>query len=156
MVLLPWKELREIKDENFCFYSLRKIKSLQFYLKNFQEKGLFSLNGSFDYSTIGELAFRKVINDHTSFHQISSEMDTRPVPPPSRKWRSEGVSNDNVHRNPSSSSKRHNNPSFISSSFSPKEDLTSYSPDESLKKSAKRDAINFTTFKESENFHSNL
>ena len=47
MVLLPWKELCEMLDENLCFCHLRKIKSLPFYLKNFQEKGLFSLDVSF-------------------------------------------------------------------------------------------------------------
>ena len=68
MVLLPWKELREMQHENLCFYHLRKIKSLQFYMKNFQEKGLFSLDGSFDYSTIDDPEFRKFINDPTSIH----------------------------------------------------------------------------------------
>ena len=54
MVILPYEELLETQAENLPFYLIRKIKSLQFYLQNFQEKGLFSLDGSFSYSSIDE------------------------------------------------------------------------------------------------------
>ena len=52
--------------------------------------------------------------------------------------------------------KRHNNPSFISSSFSSKDDLTSYSPDKFFKNSIKRDTSLFTAFKEGKYCHYNL
>ena len=57
-----------------------EVKSLQFYLKHFQEEGMFSIDGSFDYSSIDESVFRNLISHPTSIHQISSGIDTRPIP----------------------------------------------------------------------------
>ena len=61
IVLLSHEELREILREvqakaidktNLCCHLSIKVKQLQFYLKNLQEKGMFSFDGSFDYSSI--------------------------------------------------------------------------------------------------------
>ena len=63
-----------------------EVKSLHFYLKNLQEKGLLSIDSSFDYSSIDESVFRNFVNYPTSTHQISSRIDTITVPSPSRKY----------------------------------------------------------------------
>ena len=126
IVLLSHEELREIlrevqakansKDENLLFYLSIDVKQLQFYLKNLQEKGMFSFDGSFDYSSIDELDFRRFSMDPTSIAHISNGWDTRPVLPPSQKNISKEVSSC-IHRKPSSSLKRRSNLSFASSSF---------------------------------------
>ena len=121
---------------------------------------MFSIDGSFDYSSIDELVFINLVNHPTSIHQIIGGIDTRPIPRLSRKCSFKDVSSDNklesrvsnssdlssdshslastreesdssldsIYRDSSSSSENHNISSFISSSISPKEDLTSCSP----------------------------
>ena len=126
IVLLSHEELREIlrkvqakansKDENLLSCLSIDVKQLQFYLKNLQEKGMFSFDGSFDYSSIDELDFRRFSMDPTSIAHISNGWDTRPVLPPSQKNISKEFSSC-IHRKPSSSSKRCSNPSFASSFF---------------------------------------
>ena len=69
IVLLSHEELREIlreikakankQDENLRFNLSGDANQLQFYLKNLQGKGMFSFDGSFDYSSIDELDFRR-------------------------------------------------------------------------------------------------
>ena len=124
IVLLSHEELMEIlrevqakasnKDTNLLFYLSVDVKQLQFYLKNLQEKGMFSFDGSFDYSSIDELDYRRFSMDPTPY--VSNGWDTRPTPPPSQKNVSKEVSS-YTHRKPSSSLKRRSNPSFASSSF---------------------------------------
>ena len=136
---------------HFCLVA--EVKSLQFYLKHFQEEGICSIDDSFDYSSIDESIFRNVINYPTSSCQIISVMDTRPIPPPSMKYSlkdllSDRASNysdlnsdssslaltreeydsllDPIHINYSSSSENHGISSPVFSSFTSKEDLTSY------------------------------
>ena len=68
IVLLSHEELMEIlrevqakasnKDTNLLFYLSVDVKQLQFCLKNLQEKGLFSFDGSLDCSSIDESDFR--------------------------------------------------------------------------------------------------
>ena len=79
-----------------------EVNSLQFYLKNFQEKGTFSIDGSFDYSSIDESAFRNYINHPTSILQISSGIDDWPIPLPSRKCSLKDFSSNKTHMYPSS------------------------------------------------------
>ena len=65
VVFLSFEELREIKAQsdnqakNLPTYLFSEMKLLQFYLKHLQEKGLFSIDGGFDYSSIDESEFRK-------------------------------------------------------------------------------------------------
>ena len=88
IALLSHEELRGIiakeskQDINLPHYLRGHVKSLQFCLKNLQEKGLFSLDGSFDYSSIDESDFRNFWMDPDCMFQISSGRDTRPVPLP--------------------------------------------------------------------------
>ena len=95
---------------------------------------MFSLNSSFDYSSIGESDFRTFWKHPDCMIQISNGRDTRPIPPPSRKHSSKDVSNVKMRRKPSSSSKMCSNPSLISSSFSSKDDLTSFSPSDMIER----------------------
>ena len=127
IVLLSHEELDKIlhevqakannKDANLCFYLSVKVKQLQFYLKNFQEKGLVSCDGSFDSSSINESYFRKFGMHPDGMAQISNGWHTRPIPLLSQKHISKGVSSGNINRNPSSASKRCSTLSFVSSSF---------------------------------------
>ena len=86
IVLFSYRELRSIKAKagkqgtNIPSYLLGDVKSLQFYLKNLQEKGMFSLDGIFDYSSIDESDFRKSVNEPASMLQISSGRDTQTYP----------------------------------------------------------------------------
>ena len=81
---------------------------------------MFSFDGSFDYSSIDELDFRRVTNHPTSDAYFSNGWDTRPVLPPSQKNISKEVST-YIHSDPSSSPKRRSNLSFDSSPFSSKD-----------------------------------
>ena len=72
-----------------------KVKSLQFYLKCLQEKGMFSINSSFDQSSIYESAFRKFNNYPISIWHIISEMGTQTIPPTSIKFILKDVLSDN-------------------------------------------------------------
>ena len=148
-------------DMNLPFCLDVKVKSLQFCLKCFQEKGLLSIDGSFECSSIEELIFRKFINEPTTIYQISSGMDTRPVPLPSRKCSLKDVLSDSassfsdlnsyfpslasileesdsfldsIQRASSSLSENYDISSSTSSSFASEDDLTSCSS---------RDKINF-------------
>ena len=76
MVLLSFEELREIKEkldkqaENLpsCLFS--KMKALQFYLKHLHAKYLFSIDGSFDYSSIDESESRKLTTTLLQFSKL--------------------------------------------------------------------------------------
>ena len=72
-----------------------EVKSLQFYLKHLKEKGSFSIDGSFNYSSIDDQVFRIFFNYLTSIRQISSGTCTRPIPPPSRKCILKDILSDN-------------------------------------------------------------
>ena len=63
-----------------------EVTSLQLYPNHLQEKGMLSIDGSFDYSSIDESVFRNFINDPTAIFQISSEMKTTHIPKHSREY----------------------------------------------------------------------
>ena len=64
IALLYHEEVLEIiakarnQGTNIPYYLRGHVKSLQLYLKNLQEKGLFSIDSSFDYSSIDGSNFR--------------------------------------------------------------------------------------------------
>ena len=76
--LLCYEEIREIKSmsdkqgTNLPCYLLGDTKSIQFYLKNFQEKEIFSFDGSFDYSSIDKSDFRRFWEHSDFIVQISN------------------------------------------------------------------------------------
>ena len=81
IVLWPREDLH-IRGLILLIHLAVEVKSLQFYLKHLQEKELFLIDVSLDYSSIDESFFRKFINDATAIHQIRSGMETRTVPLP--------------------------------------------------------------------------
>ena len=82
--ILPREDLRSA-GLRLHIHLVVEVNSLQFYLNNLQDKGLFLVDGSFDNSSMDEPVFRKFIIDPATIHQIISGMGTPPIPPPSIK-----------------------------------------------------------------------
>ena len=112
-------------------------------MKHLKEKGMFSIDSSFDYSSIYELEFSKFKNHPIYFCQINSGMDIWPIPSPSRKWSLKEILSCNkleyrvstsesnsflylIYMDSSSSSDDHSISSFVPSSLSSKDDYASF------------------------------
>ena len=82
IVLLSHEELSEIlrkikskanmQGTNHHFHLSGDVRSLQFYLSNLKEKRMFSLDSSFDYSSIDESDFRNFWKYPDCIVQISN------------------------------------------------------------------------------------
>ena len=88
LVLLSSEELCKIylRAEKICSNVSRRlssnVRSLQFYLKNLQEKGFFSFERDFNFSSINRSELRNFWMDPHDLSKISKGEDTRPIPPP--------------------------------------------------------------------------
>ena len=78
MFLLSYEEFREIiakankQGTNIPHYLLGNVRLLQLCLKNFQEKGLLSLDGSFNYLSMDGSDFRNFWKYPDCIVQISN------------------------------------------------------------------------------------
>ena len=74
------------KKNSISFFSLMSIKSLQFELKNLQQRGLYEIGANFDYSSMDEDNFLNFTRDPSNW--LSNGSDARPILTalPSRKF----------------------------------------------------------------------